>query len=392
MNFDDLIISPDATHHLYCGTPIYKHRFHKVGSFHFPGLAAVSDDSGAYHVTLLGEPAYTERYTWTGSFSESVAPVQTPNGRYLFIDEKGKPITIETYLYATEFSEGAAVVYHETLGATHITTAGELLYGCWYYDARPFTGGKAYVRDDDGWMFINSEGTALERTEKPDATFPLQGTVRYISPKNPIPGILRDTEWDAAAILMRHGEREPFIKGQFGIAKNLTIRGKQQSQAFGAALPKVPIRTYASPIMRCIQTGDEILIGANISGKTEKDPMLGTPGAYVADDDIIREFHVTNPIKIMTLRYVAGETLPGLYPVKEGTRRMFNFVKNTLIDGKISVCVTHDTWIVPFVSVLTGYDFTNDWPDFLDGCILMRRGEKYVIWWRGEEKQMDMNE
>ncbi|MDR0438791.1 MAG: hypothetical protein LBH02_01045, partial [Methanocalculaceae archaeon] len=179
MNFDDLIISPDATHHLYCGTPIYKRRFHRVGSFHFPGLAAVSDDSGAYHVTFLGEPAYKERYAWVGNFSEeSVAPVQTSNGRYLFIDENGKPITIETYLYATEFSEGSAVVYHETFGATHITTAGELLYGDWYYDALPFARGKAYVRDDDGWLFINSDGTVLKRTEKPNAIFPLQGTVR----------------------------------------------------------------------------------------------------------------------------------------------------------------------------------------------------------------------
>jgi broad specificity phosphatase PhoE len=189
---------------------------------------------------------------------------------------------------------------------------------------------------------------------------------------------------------MRHGEREPFIKNQLGITKILTIRGKQQSRAFGAALPKVPLRTYASPMMRCIQTGDEILTGANISGETEKSQMLGTPSAYVANNDIIREFHVTNPIKIMTLRYVAGETPPGLYPVKEGTRRMFNFVKNTLVNGKISICVTHDTWIVPFVSVLTGYDFTNDWPNYLDGCILMRRGDEYILWWRDEEKQLNM--
>jgi hypothetical protein len=64
---------------------------------------------------------------------------------------------------------------------------------------------------------------------------------------------------------------------------------------------------------------------------------------------------------------------------------MFNFVKNTLVDGEISVCVTHDAWIVPFVSVLAGYDFTDDWPGFLDGCILMQRGGEYVLWWRGEE-------
>ena len=54
MDFDDLIISPDGTHHLYEGTPIYEHRFQSVGPFCFPGLAAVCDNTGAYHINLLG--------------------------------------------------------------------------------------------------------------------------------------------------------------------------------------------------------------------------------------------------------------------------------------------------------------------------------------------------
>lgn len=390
MDFDDLIISPDRTHHLHGGTPIYERRFDCVRPFRFPGLAAVSDDSGAYHITLLGDPAYTERYAWAGDFAEGVAPVRNPDGRYLFIDEEGKPIAFETYLYATGFSEGSAVVYHETLGATHITTAGELLYGDWYYDARPFSGGRAYVRDESGWLFISPDGSILERTGQPAGPFPLRGAVRYIPPENPIPTVLRETEWDAAAVLMRHGEREPFIKGQHGSTKVLTARGKRQSQAFGAVLPKVPLRTYASPMVRCVQTGDEILAGAGISGETEKSLMLGTPSAYVLDDDIVREFYVVNPVKIMSLRYVAGETLPGHYPVTEGTRRMFAFVESTLVHGGISVCVTHDAWIVPFVSVLTGYDFIDDWPGFLDGCILLRRGGEYFLWWRGTEYSLNL--
>lgn len=385
MDFDDLIISPDGTHHLYEGTPIYERRFQRVGPFRFPGLAAVRDGSGAYHINFLGEPAYPGRYTWTGNFSEGVAPVRNADGRYRFIDEEGKPIAFETYLYATEFSEGSAVIYHEARGATHITTAGELLYGDWYYDARPFSGGRAQVRDEKGWLYISPDGSILARTGEPVEPFPLRGTVRYIPPENPIPSVLHNAAWDAAAILMRHGEREPFIKGQPGSTKVLTARGKRQSRAFGAALPKVPIRSYASPMVRCVQTGDEILAGAGAVGTTEKSLMLGTPSAYVADDDDVREFYVINPVKTMSLRYVSGEILPGHYPVAKGTQRMFEFVSGTLADGEISVCVTHDAWIVPFVSILTGYDFTHDWPDFLDGCILMRRGTEYFLWWRGKE-------
>ena len=385
MEFDELTISPDGTHHLYSGTPIYEYRFQRVGPFCFPGLAAAFDTSGAFHINFLGEPAYPERYLWAGNFADGVAPVRDAAGRYFHIDEAGKPIAFDTYRYVTEFSEGSAVVYHDLLGATHITTAGELLYGDWYYDARPFVCGRAYVRDEAGWLIIGPDGTGLERAEVPDDTFPVSGTVRYLPPENPVPGVLKTVPWDAAAVLMRHGEREPFVKGQPGSTKVLTARGRRQSRAFGAALPKVPVRAYASPMVRCMQTGEEILAGAGACGTTEQSLMLGTPSAYVADDDIVREFYVVNPVKTMSLRYVAGAVLPGHYPVTEGTQRMFDFVAGTLADGEISVCVTHDAWIVPFVSILTGYDFTDDWPNFLDGCIVIRRDGEYFLWWRGTE-------
>ncbi|HJJ88833.1 MAG TPA: histidine phosphatase family protein [Methanocorpusculum sp.] len=389
MDFNDLNISPGATHHLYRGRPIYERRFKFVGPFCLPGLAAVYDGKEAYHINLLGKPAYNERYAWVGNFSEGIAPVQNSNGQYLLINEEGKPITFDTYIYATGFFEGSAVVYHKILGATHITTAGELLYGDWYYDARPFSMGKAYVRDEKGWILIKADGTVIERTEKPTDSFPLCGMVRYIPQENPIPKTLQNTKWDAAAVLMRHGEREPFIKGQPGHTKVLTTRGRQQSRAFGAALPEIPLKTYASPIMRCTQTANEILIGANRSNKTKKSLMLGAPSAYVRDDDIARELYVANHVKIISLRYISGETLPGHYPIVEGTRRMVQFIESTLEDGKISICITHDAWIVPFISILTGYDFTNDWPGFLDGCIFLRRGKEDFLWWRGIEQRLE---
>lgn len=389
MEFSKLEIDPQGTHHLYEGVPIYERRFDAVGPFCFPGLAAVRDASGAYHINFLGEPAYEDRFCGTGNFSEGVAAVRTADGRYLHIDENGNPIAFDTYLYATGFSEGSAVVYHETLGATHITTAGELLYGDWYFDARPFATGSAAVRDETGWLLIDAGGAPLRRTTEPAGTFPIQGNVRFVPPQSPIPEILKTAEWDAAAVLMRHGERQPFIKGEPGSTKILTTRGRRQSRAFGDALPKVPVRAYASPMIRCVQTGDEVLAGARSCATTEKSLMLGTPSAYVADDELVRDFYVVNPVKVMSLRYVAGETLPGHYPVAEGTQRMLDFVSGTLTDGEVSVCITHDAWIVPFVSLLSGYDFTDDWPNFLDGCILMRRGGKLYLWWRGTEYEIE---
>lgn len=389
MEFAELGIDPKGTHHLSEGVPIYDRRFDAVGPFCFPGLAAVRDASGAYHINFLGEPAYEGRFEWTGNFSEGVAAVRTADDRYHHIDENGNPITFDTYLYATNFSKGSAVVYHETFGATHITTAGEQVYGDWYFDARPFSAGSAAVRDETGWLLIDASGVPLSRTTKPAGTFPIQGNVRFVPPESPIPEILKTAEWGAAAVLMRHGERQPFIKGEPGSTKVLTARGRRQSRAFGSALPRVTVRAYASPMTRCVQTGNEVLAGAQSCGTTEKSLILGTPSAYVADDELVREFYVVNPVKIMSLRYASGETLPGHYPVADGTRRMLDYVLGTLADGEISVCITHDAWIVPFVSLLAGYDFTNDWPTFLDGCILMRRGRDLYLWWRGTEYEIE---
>lgn len=385
MNFSDLTVSSEGTYHLFEGEAIYEKRFLQVGPFQFPGLAAVTDETGSYHINFFGEPVYPERYAYVGNFSEEVSLVKNFEGEFFFIDEKGTPISFEKYFFATDFSQGSAVVYHKKFGATHITNAGELLYGDWYFDARPFKEGRAFVRDDSGWLLINSSGEKISDATAPKKdNFP-EGLVKYTQPKNLIPEILRTKSYETAAVLIRHSERSPFIKGQLGSTKGLTARGKKMAYAFGEELSKTKLNAYASPVPRCVETAGEVLLGAGNSGEVVESTLLGAPGAYISDPNLTIGFYVENPVKIMSLRYIGGEVLPGHYPIEVGTKRLLEFLLGTMKEGEVSLCVTHDAFLVPFIACLTGYDFTDDWAGFLDGCVIMRRDGEYVVWWRGEE-------
>jgi hypothetical protein len=231
-------ISADGTHHIFEGNPIYERRFTKVRDFFLPGAAAVCDSSGWYHINFFGEPLYEERYAFAGDFCEELAVVRDLNGYYFHIDSEGNHVEADGFLWAGDFSEGAAVVYDKKRGATHITTMDEPLYNIWFYDARSFENGRALVRDEKSWLYIDREGNELSRAGEPDDTFP-RGQVRAAPFVSPIPAALAAAEpYDAAVLFIRHAEREPFQRGEFGSLKILTERGEAAAKAFGKALPE----------------------------------------------------------------------------------------------------------------------------------------------------------
>lgn len=374
-------VSADKTHHIFNGIPIYQNRFTTVRAYQFPGLAAVTDDTGAYHIDFFGNPVYPERYARAGDYADSTAVVQKTDGSFIYIDETGVPISSDSFVWGSGFSDGTAAVYHQTNGATHITTAGELLYNDWYLDVRPFSGGKALVRDETGWFFIDRSGTRLENADEPSDSFP-RGTVRRRHAENRIAELAASREYDACVILIRHAEREPFRRGEPGSSKNLTERGKAQAEALAHALP--PIRAaYASPMPRCMQTA------SLIAGKpAAASKMLGDPGAFIFDNALSHEFYCRTSTVAAIRSYIEGASLPGHYPITEGAERMLSYLKSTAEDRGVVLCVTHDAFAVSLIAVLTGADFSNDWLDFLDGCILFCKNGNWTLVWRGGEQKL----
>lgn len=193
-----IIISPEETHHLLRGEPLYENRFIKVMSFHSPGIAAVKDESGAYHINLDGRPVYNknfiqtfgfyentaavedktgwyhidfegkplydERYSWIGNFQEGRCVVRDKQANYFHIKRDGNRAYQQNYKYAGDFKYGMAVVYLDSGFARHIDRNSRFTHDKKYNELDVFHKGFAVARDSDGYFHIDKQGKPLYDT------------------------------------------------------------------------------------------------------------------------------------------------------------------------------------------------------------------------------------
>jgi broad specificity phosphatase PhoE len=195
MSWQQSTVAPAGTHHLVDGRPLYTARFDAVLPFHGPGLAPVSDASGAYHIDHRGEPAYARRFertfgfyggrsavftrdgwqhiladgvplsprtwSWCGNFQSSRCPVRDVHGRYVHIDQDGNPVSQRTWRYAGDYREGAAVVQRDDGLHGHVDLEGQPLHPLWFLDLDVFHKGFARARDRGGWLHVDRLGRPI---------------------------------------------------------------------------------------------------------------------------------------------------------------------------------------------------------------------------------------
>jgi len=195
VKLEKIELSRDETHHLYNETPLYDKKFTLVMSFHAPGVAAVIDETGAYHIdfegkpiyqnrfiktfgfyngiaavidesgcyhiSLDGTPQYSERYEWVGNFQEELCPVRDGNGLYYHIKIDGTLLYDKKYKYAGDFNYGIAVVYDHDGYARHIDKSGNLIHKKKFKELGVFHKGFAIAKDDYGAFHINKAGKPL---------------------------------------------------------------------------------------------------------------------------------------------------------------------------------------------------------------------------------------
>lgn len=189
------VCAPEGTHHMLHGMPVYSKRFDEVLKFHLPGLAAVRDGSGAYHINPAGQavyaarhlrtfgfyqeraavqlivgwmhifpdgtPLYPERYAWCGNFQEGCCPIRLFDQRYFHLGLDGKTVYAACYRYAGDYRDGIAVVQREDGLHTHITRDGTPVHARWLLDLDVFHKGIARARDERGWHHIDTHGCPL---------------------------------------------------------------------------------------------------------------------------------------------------------------------------------------------------------------------------------------
>ncbi len=195
MNLKEIKVSKDGTHHSLHGKPIYGKRFQAVLKFHQPGLAPVTDESGAYHITTKGQPAYETRfiktfgfyfdkaavitstgwghinikgeliyevkYAWVGNYQENVCTVRDQKGNYFHIDDAGERFYQENMFYAGDFKDDISAIRMKNGFCTHIYKDGSFVHNKKFIDLDVYHKRFAKARDDKGWFHIDLNGNQL---------------------------------------------------------------------------------------------------------------------------------------------------------------------------------------------------------------------------------------
>jgi hypothetical protein len=120
-------------------------------------------------------------------------------------------------------------------------------------------------------------------------------------------------------LVIRHGHREEHRSGSFGNELTLTEEGKQTSFAFGKYLENIPLgEIHTSPILRCVQTAEELLKGAHQELSLSSSTVLGDPGPFILDPERAGPVFTQRPLLEIAQAIAAGKTLPGIRSLEEG--------------------------------------------------------------------------
>lgn len=191
MDWRQIRVAPDGTHHVFEGKPIGKERYDEVLKFHAPGLAPVRRGTEAWHIDTQGRTAYdrrfcrtfgfyeeraavvgndgwhhilpdgsdlyADRYDWCGNFQNGRCTVRDSRHRYGHIDAQGRPMYPPRFRYAGDYRDGVAVVQGEDGRSTHINESGDFVHNRWFLDLDVYHKGFARARDDGGWMHVDED-------------------------------------------------------------------------------------------------------------------------------------------------------------------------------------------------------------------------------------------
>jgi broad specificity phosphatase PhoE len=178
------------------------------------------------------------------------------------------------------------------------------------------------------------------------------------------------------AMLLRHAERGELKAGEVGENCLLTSKGRCDARDFGSLLARARItRVYSSPVLRCVDTGKEIIEGAGIDQRdVNVRKMLGDPGIYISNRFMASlSFKMYGNVGVIE-RYVKHGGLIGFMPLSRGSSLFMSDIFNDLSgQGSHNVYISHDMTLIPMISHYTGEHFgAEKWLDYLDGLILAK--------------------
>ena len=194
-----------------------------------------------------------------------------------------------------------------------------------------------------------------------------------------------------AALILRHAEREGIPPRTFGVDVPLTVCGVASAERLGAMLSGIrsSVCATASPVPRCESTAKAILRGGGWAEEVALDRILGDPGPFVVDEEVSGALFLgIGILEIVRHQLTCTEPPAGMRPTAEGVGLLLGLTTNELRSrGRLNIYVTHDAILAVLVAHLYRLPVDEiNWPDYLDGLLLWRCGNRFHFIWRGLEE------
>ncbi|MCK9181601.1 MAG: phosphoglycerate mutase family protein [Fibrobacteraceae bacterium] len=185
---------------------------------------------------------------------------------------------------------------------------------------------------------------------------------------------LKKKSGERVAFLLRHAERRHILKTDkdFGAYVPLSERGEEQALDAGRELAVFKGSAFyaSSPVFRCAQTASFIAKRRGDGNFADPEKIVKIPRLaeyYVADYKIYEHLLLTGFYPAIC-QFVSQGRVDGFLPLAETSEELLKEILQKS-SADFNVFLTHDAWIVPFLTHFTDVRFAeNRWLNFLSGA------------------------
>lgn len=205
-------------------------------------------------------------------------------------------------------------------------------------------------------------------------------------PKSYINGLKIIPKNTPVAIVMRHAERFDIERGKVGLDVSLTEDGRKSAFKLGSEYLKGNMaNVYSSYVERCLDTGENILKGAE-NTKIKIEPLTILAGDEIFINDFIKmsNFYMTNGmLELLDLAY-DRKKIVGLNNIEASVYNFINVILEKIENQNgINLFITHDM----FISLIAGEIFrhktvADNWPDFMEAIFIWKEGSEIKLFFR----------
>ncbi len=392
-----------AYHICLTGQEAYSHRYQSTFGF-YGGIATVKDQEGYFHIDKEGNPIHSRRFFWSGNYQEACCAVQDDTGFY-HIDEQGNALYQERFSYVGDFRHGISVVRKANI-AWHIQKNGNKLHPHQFLHADVYHKGFAVAQDRHGYFHIDAKGSELY-THRFATLEPFYNGAALASTFSghwarinqsghycllaPTPAFLTGDELkerlkngERVVMILRHSEREKIPKNSWGTESPLTEAGKEYARQLGEKLKtNISWQFISSPVGRCIDTCSAFAQGLGqilCRESIPTSPLLGEPGAF--HDPVSPPSLTPENFMESATRYVLEGFSPGFRPLTDGCQDILDFAGRAAKIAPTLFC-THDFFIAGLFAFLSLHRPTREeWVEFLEGICLFYHENTLTEWRR----------